>query len=149
MSVIWARCSRVLRSSLMGKSKRSCDFAQDDRKGGCPSSGRVDREFCGRRSWGKVRGPSTSLRMTGKEDVRHPGAVLQCFSFVGHGSASNLVRQESDARKFPRFEVRAEVAPKFRLDLCSRIRWDGSLLADGACWSQWRGVRALSRVGSP
>jgi hypothetical protein len=69
--------------------------------------------------------------MTGKEDVRHLHALLESFAIVGHGSASNLVRQESDARKFPRFEVQAEFASKFRLDLCSRIRWYWSLLAEG------------------
>ena len=32
MSVIWARCSKVLRSSFTGKNQRSFDFAQDDKE---------------------------------------------------------------------------------------------------------------------
>ncbi|HXM33391.1 MAG TPA: hypothetical protein VN921_07035 [Chthoniobacterales bacterium] len=40
-------------------------------------------------------------RVTETFDVRHLGALLESFAVFGHGSASNLVREKGDARKFP------------------------------------------------
>src|SRR5947207_11938510 len=63
MSVIVARCSKVLRSSFMENSKRCLDFARHDKRLGhvraydedvrCRSSLRASLKFCVLQAWSK------------------------------------------------------------------------------------------------